>query len=73
MKRTLDIWTPDFIAKGSQLRVQLLFILAWFHAIVQERRSYIPQGWIKFYEFSVADLKAGSELVSVRGFSNTPW
>jgi len=27
--------------------------------VVQERRTYIPQGWSKFYEFSVGDIRAG--------------
>jgi dynein heavy chain 2 len=42
---------------------QLMFLLAWFHAIVQERRTYLPQGWSKAYEFSVGDLRAGSMLL----------
>lgn len=43
----------------------MYYILAWFHAIVQERRTYIPQGWSKFYEFSYGDLKAGATLIDV--------
>jgi dynein heavy chain 2 len=43
-----------------------VFALAWFHAVVQERRIFIPQGWCKFYEFSDSDLKAGLQV------SNTP-
>ena len=27
---------------------------------MQERRTYIPQGWTKFYEFSYGDLRAGT-------------
>ena len=41
----------------------MLFVLAWFHAVVQERRTFVPQGWTKAYEFSFADLRAGSNLV----------
>jgi dynein heavy chain 2 len=44
-------------------RGQLLFLLAWFHAVVQERRSYLPQGWSKAYEFSVGDLRAGTMVL----------
>lgn len=34
-------------------------MLSWFHALIQERRKYIPQGWSQYYEFSFGDLKAG--------------
>mmetsp|Transcript_8125 Transcript_8125/g.10764 ORF Transcript_8125/g.10764 Transcript_8125/m.10764 type:complete len:2280 (+) Transcript_8125:2-6841(+) len=60
MQRTYSTWSPDFIGKGKPLRAQLLFVLAWFHAIMQERRNYIPQGWTKFYEFSSGDFRAGT-------------
>jgi dynein heavy chain 2, cytosolic len=39
------------------------FILAYFHALVQERRTYIPQGWSKGYEFSYSDLKVALEII----------
>ena len=42
---------------------QVLFILAWFHAILQERRNYIPQGWVKFHEFSTADLRCAADII----------
>jgi len=61
MQRTLSTWGRDFFEKGgSGRRSELLFCLAWFHAILQERRTYIPQGWTKSYEFSVGDLRAGA-------------
>ena len=40
----------------------IMFILAFFHAIISERRSYIPQGWSKFYEFSFADFIAALKI-----------
>ncbi|XP_022236914.1 cytoplasmic dynein 2 heavy chain 1-like, partial [Limulus polyphemus] len=62
--RTYETWTPDFISRGGNIvRSQALFALAWFHAVVQERRSYIPQGWTKFYEFNIADLRASTEII----------
>ncbi|KNC47878.1 cytoplasmic dynein 2 heavy chain 1 [Thecamonas trahens ATCC 50062] len=43
---------------------QARFALAVFHSLVQERRSYMPQGWSKFYEFSEADLRVGASVVT---------
>ena len=45
LQRTLASWSADFAggAGAPPLRAQLLLLLAWFHAVVQERRSYIPQ------------------------------
>jgi len=31
--------------------------------LYQERRTYIPQGWSKFYEFANGDLRAGSYVM----------
>jgi hypothetical protein len=48
---------------GLLVRSQLLFVLAWFHAVLQERRTYIPQGFTKFYEFSFADLRSSADII----------
>jgi len=40
-----------------------LFVLAFTHAVLQERRQFIPQGFSKFYEFSSADLRMAAEIV----------
>ncbi|KAG7273127.1 hypothetical protein CRUP_005455, partial [Coryphaenoides rupestris] len=64
LTRTYESWSPEQISKGGILtRAQSLFCLAWFHAVCQERRNYIPQGWTKFYEFSLSDLRAGYEII----------
>ncbi|CAE7925423.1 DYH1B, partial [Symbiodinium sp. KB8] len=63
LERTYEAWNEEYLAQGSQLRGAMLFVLAWFHAVVQERRTFVPQGWTKAYEFSFADLRAGSNLV----------
>ena len=64
IQRAYENWSPEFIAKSGLIyRAQALFVLAWFHAIVQERRNYIPQGWTKFYEFSNADLRVGADII----------
>ncbi|RXG65468.1 Cytoplasmic dynein 2 heavy chain 1 [Armadillidium vulgare] len=71
LQRTYDSWSPELIARGNNVnKGQSLFVLAWFHAVVQERRTYIPQGWSKFYEFSLADLKAGADILD-RLYSNS--
>ena len=43
--------------EGSEVKAQLLLVLAWFHGVVQERRIFMPQGWTKEYDFSVGDLR----------------
>ena len=49
MERTYASWSPEFVCEGNERRSQLLFLLAFFHAVVQERRNFIPQGWTKMY------------------------
>ncbi|XP_053312461.1 cytoplasmic dynein 2 heavy chain 1 isoform X2 [Spea bombifrons] len=62
--RTYESWTPEQINKRNlPSRAQALFSLAWFHAVCQERRNYIPQGWTKFYEFSLSDLRAAYDII----------
>ena len=64
LERTFENWGPEFMVKGNdQLRSQSLITLAWLHALLQERRKYIPQAWTKFYEFNEADLRAGAEML----------
>ena len=42
--RTYESWNSEYISRtGNAVRSQALFALAWFHAVVQERRNYIPQ------------------------------
>ncbi len=65
LERTYDSWDQDYIAGqgNSVVRAQALFALAWFHAVVQERRCFIPQGWSKFYEFSLSDLRTAASVI----------
>ena len=44
-------------------RARLYFLLAWFHAIVQERLRYAPLGWSKSYEFNESDLKVACDML----------
>jgi dynein heavy chain 2 len=71
LQRTFEIWNGSdndlFDANATNIsnpiKNRLLFLLACFHAIMQERRNFIPQGWTKFYEFSYGDLKAGTYVI----------
>nr|AAU93603.1 cytoplasmic dynein heavy chain 2.2 [Leishmania mexicana] len=62
--RTYSLWDGAFLAAQSHAGARLLFGLAWFHAVVQERRTYVPQGWSQCYEFSPADLKAATNVLT---------
>nr|CCC89941.1 unnamed protein product [Trypanosoma congolense IL3000] len=70
---TYNDWDSNFYdAKGS-LHTQLLFITASFHAILQERRSYVPQGWTKTYEMTSADLKSATDIVVQQANNDVDW
>ncbi|KPA81036.1 putative dynein heavy chain [Leptomonas pyrrhocoris] len=62
--RTYGLWDKAFLSAQTPIGARLLLGLAWFHAVVQERRTYVPQGWSKFYEFSPADLKAATDVLT---------
>lgn len=49
--------------KAPNERARLYFLLAWFHAIVQERLRYCPLGWAKYYEFSESDLRVACDTL----------
>eukprot|EP00605_Chrysophyceae_sp_TOSAG23-4_P002934 GSChrysophyteH1.ASY1.ANO1.3229.1 assembled CDS len=63
LQRTFDSWDPATFEQAEPLQCKLMYLLAVFHAVMQERRTYLPQGWTKFYEFSYGDLKAGGYVV----------
>ncbi|KAI9339082.1 dynein heavy chain [Obelidium mucronatum] len=45
------------LSKGPAERSRLYFLIAWLHAIVQERLRYAPLGWTKAYEFNDSDYE----------------
>ncbi|KAM0792972.1 hypothetical protein ACM66B_002727 [Microbotryomycetes sp. NB124-2] len=49
---------PARLANGPAEKARLYFLLAWFHAVVQERLRYVPLGWSKVYEFNDSDQTA---------------
>lgn len=57
---------PFFLSLFSQApneRARLYFLLAWFHAVIQERLRYAPLGWSKKYEFGESDLRSACDTV----------
>ena len=45
-------------------RARLFFMLAWFHAVIQERLRYAPLGWTKMFEFGDADKRCAFDTLS---------
>uniref|UniRef100_A0A158R4I4 Cytoplasmic dynein 2 heavy chain 1 n=1 Tax=Syphacia muris TaxID=451379 RepID=A0A158R4I4_9BILA len=60
--RTLHQWRSSNVT-GGVIKMQCLYILAWVHALLQERRTYIPQGWTEFYEFNESDLRVARQAI----------
>jgi len=50
--------TPQRLSQGPAEKVRLYFLLAWFHAVIQERLRYVPLGWSKSYDFNDSDMAA---------------
>ncbi|GAM24388.1 hypothetical protein SAMD00019534_075630 [Acytostelium subglobosum LB1] len=44
-------------------RSRIYFLLAWFHALIQERLRYIPIGWTKVFEYNDADLRGALDAI----------
>jgi len=66
MLRTYSGWDDEYLALGNNTaRAQLLFSLAAMHAVIQERRSFVPQGWLKAHEFSQTDLRSAADIVDM--------
>ena len=55
----------NFFFQAPNERARLYFLLAWFHAIVQERLTYAPLGWSKKYEFNESDLRCACDTIDV--------
>ncbi|EGG20698.1 cytoplasmic dynein heavy chain [Cavenderia fasciculata] len=55
--------TPARMDRQPVERSRLYFLLAWFHAIIQERLRYIPLGWTKVFEYNDADLRGAIDSI----------
>lgn len=51
------------LSQGPAEKIRLYFLLAWFHALVQERLRYVPLGWSKMYDFNDSDLAAAFSTI----------
>lgn len=63
LQRTFSTVPAARMCKAPNERARLYFILAWFHAIVQERLRYAPLGWSKKYEFNESDLRCACDTL----------
>ncbi len=51
------------LSSGPAEKARLFFLLAWFHAVVQERLRYLPLGWSQGYEFNESDFDAALDTI----------
>jgi len=51
------------IEKQPNERSRLYGLLAWFHAVLQERLRYTPLGWTKKYEFTETDANFALDVI----------
>jgi dynein heavy chain 1 len=72
------------LSQGPTEKTRLYFLLAWFHAVVQERLRYVPLGWSKTYDFNDSDMASAFDTIdswlgtAARGRANVdpasiPW
>lgn len=54
---------PSRLSQGPAEKVRLYFLLAWFHAVAQERLRYVPLGWSKVYDFNDSDLSSAMDTI----------
>eukprot|EP00522_Entomoneis_paludosa_P000277 CAMPEP_0172474334 /NCGR_PEP_ID=MMETSP1065-20121228/69303_1 /TAXON_ID=265537 /ORGANISM="Amphiprora paludosa, Strain CCMP125" /LENGTH=4205 /DNA_ID=CAMNT_0013232513 /DNA_START=82 /DNA_END=12699 /DNA_ORIENTATION=- len=47
----------------SPVRNRLYLLLAWLHAVIQERLRFIPEGWTEKYEFTEADATHALDVI----------
>lgn len=60
---TLRGLPPARLSSGPAEKSRLFFLLAWYHAVVQERLRYLPLGWSKGYEFNDSDFDAALNTI----------
>lgn len=63
VQRLIHQWRNLLEKKRDAKQLKIYIVLFIFNAVVQERRSFVPQGWTKPYEFADADLKAAINII----------
>lgn len=63
VQRLIHQWRSLLEKKRDAKLLKIYISLFIFNAVVQERKSFVPQGWTKPYEFSDADLKAAIDII----------
>ena len=51
------------LQRAPVTRSRLYVLLAWCHAVIQERLRYHPIGWTKAFEFSDTDFQVGLDTI----------
>ncbi len=77
----LCVWPPKALSQLLRLNAcrSLVFVVCFFHAVVQERRKYGKIGWNVAYDFNESDFRISTKLLSMylgKAFDNddpVPW
>ncbi|GAB1597647.1 dynein beta chain, ciliary isoform X1, partial [Argonauta hians] len=66
--------TLEMCARETEFK-SILFVLCYFHAVVQERRKFGPQGWNRIYPFNVGDLTISVNVLYnyLEANNKVPW
>jgi dynein heavy chain 1 len=62
--RALQSFSERMDAAPKQ-RGHMYLLLAWLHAVIQERLRYAPLGWSKRYEFGEPDLRTAADTLEI--------
>ena len=63
LQHTFSAITASRMDKAPVERSRIYFLLAWFHAVIQERLRYSPLGWTKQFEFNDADQRVAFDTL----------
>ncbi len=63
LQHTFSLIPSSRMDKAPVERSRMYFLLAWFHAVLQERLRYAPLGWTKMFEFNEADQRVALDTL----------